>query len=808
MLTFDEMFASATAGMSPYPYQRDIADQGLPDLLQVPTGSGKSSAVVLGWIWRRLYHPEDSVRASTPRRLVIALPMRALVDQFAGDAQSWLQRLHLADHVDLHIAMGGEMQSRHSWLRDMHRDSILVGTTDVLVSKTLNRAYGVSRGTYPLHFALAMNGSHLVIDEVQLAAQSACTLRQVHAFAKELRTAEPSGLTCMSATVLQEALDTVDNPWPGQGSTVALTDEDRGGELGRRLRATKRILRLPLEPGDYRGLAREASVRHEPGTRTLVIVNTVDAAVEIFRTLRKMVDGPEVVLLHSRFRPTDRSAAVVRAVADPNPSGAGVIVVSTQVVEAGVDITAQTLITEAAAWSSIVQRAGRCNRYGESTTATLCWVPPKKPLPYLEGDVEATVAALQALEAKSLSAAELQTLRVSQAPLELNVLRRREFLDLFDTAPDLAGDDIDVSIYIRDADELDASVAWRDFTGRPGFRGGTQLPTRDERCPCPLSQVEALTKDQNRHVWRYDPEEDHWVEVGKQGVRARPGEVLIIAAAQGGYDPLVGLDIRSTSRVPVLAQVGPGNPSIEATSGEATDDPQADEGAVGQLSWLSLEQHLAETHRQASALVRTIAPTLPIESTDTAVEAARLHDVGKAFPPWQAALRGLADVAARPPADVVYAKSPLNGQLRVSQHPGFRHELFGVLMLHERPDLTTLPSRDVPLLRYLVGAHHGRVRVQVRDALDTKMLRRGSETLLGLEEGARHTPASFWGLSFDPFDIDLDEFRLGGERSWSRDALDLCDEFGPFVLAYLEALVRVADWRASAGSPLPEASRS
>lgn len=43
-----------------------------------------------------------------------------------------------------------------------------------------------------------------------------------------------------------------------------------------------------------------------------------------------------------------------------------------------------------------------------------------------------------------------------------------------------------------------------------------------------------------------------------------------------------------------------------------------------------------------------------------------------------------------------------------------------------------------------------------------------------------------------------------GRLSWSERALRLRDLLGPFVLAYLEALLRVADWEASAAEVLPE----
>ena len=53
--------------------------------------------------------------------------------------------------------------------------------------------------------------------------------------------------------------------------------------------------------------------------------------------------------------------------------------------------------------------------------------------------------------------------------------------------------------------------------------------------------------------------------------------------------------------------------------------------------------------------------------------------------------------------------------------------------------------------------------------------------------------------------VDLDQFLLDGDSPWTQTVHGLLDRYGPFVLAYLEALVRISDWRASGGRELPTA---
>jgi CRISPR-associated endonuclease/helicase Cas3 len=673
----------------------------------------------------------------------------------------------------------------------------VIGTVDSLVSKGLNRGYGIGRSGYPIDFALVTNGAHWVIDEFQLCPASTNTLRQLAAFARALGTAEPFGLTCMSAMVPAELLDAVDNPAPGAAGMLQVEPGERTGQLAVRLGARRAVHRLAATPGGYPVIAATAAGLHRPGTLTLVVLNTVKAARAVFVALRG--EPVPCTLLHSRFRAVERAELIKKVIAEPGQ--AGHIVVATQVVEAGLDLNAALLITEAAPWPSIVQRAGRCNRTGTIDNARLCWVAPETHLPYPAEDVAATTAELAALEGDEVTGEDLLARSVRMTSPAISVLGRPDLAGLFDTTADLTGDDLNIAGYVRDADDLDVQLAWATWEPDPGVPGGAppadaMAPPAQWRCQVPLGELAALT-ERDVAVWRLDQVHAGWTRVS-QPQRARPGEVLLVAAKDGGYDLSTGFDPAVLVPVPGCPVLAP-----QADPAAGIEDAYRDDSAsVGQLDgWVSLEQHSTETRAQAKALLKVLAPAISGATADAAVAAAYAHDVGKCHKIWQDALCDLAPDERRAEigAGRPWAKSGQTGRLNFAGGVRFRHELASLLMLDGplRGLLTGIADAD--LARYLVLAHHGKLRVQVREPDVTT-----PGALLGLEQDATQSVPPLLGQPGGELTVDLDQFTFGGQRSWTHAALALRDRYGPFVLAYLEAIVRIADWRASGAMEIPQ----
>jgi CRISPR-associated endonuclease/helicase Cas3 len=771
-MDFSSLFRTCTTE-APFPYQERLATGAeLPDLLEAPTGAGKTAAAVLAWLWRRRFAPAE-IRSATSRRLVYCLPMRTLVDQTLRAIEEWLERLGLSGEVGLHGLLGGAVDE--SWELHPEQDAILVGTQDQLLSRALNRGYAMSRFRWPVHYGLLNNDSLWVMDETQLMGVGLSTSSQLHAFRQGFSTIGPTGSLWMSATLERGLLATVDLRDIDLERLEIGTADRRDPRLAKRLSAVKRLERAATvydrNASRYaRELAAEVLTAHRPGTLTLIVMNRVARARELYAAIRRMEQSVPLALVHSRFRRADRRRIQEGVLA----GGWDGILVATQAVEAGVDISAATLFTELAPWSSLVQRFGRCNRRGEHPEGRVYWVDlpegEREVRPY-EPQVLARARALLS-ECEAVGPDRLPSPPAEEAVPQGPVLRRRDLLELFDTQSDLTGRDLDVSRYIRSTQDADVQVFWRAWEGGTPDEEMDQ-PHRDELCAVPIGEIRDFLKKTKAVAFRWDGLDRRW----KRADPIIPGMMLLLPATAGGYDTELGWTPDSEQEVTPIER--------------ATSPPDADESdalSVRSGRFVSLAEHTADVLSATQGILTVLGDGLPSAVLETA---ARWHDVGKAHASFQEML--LHGVAPDDPlrAEGPWAKSAIKGGK--NPRPHFRHELASALAL--------LQSGGAALEAYLVAAHHGKVRLSIRSRPTEPVPEDGRRFALGVWEGDVIGPVHLGGLAVPATELDLSLIEMGereGSRSWLSRTLDLLEEWGPFRLAYLEALLRIADWRASA----------
>jgi CRISPR-associated endonuclease/helicase Cas3 len=440
-MDYSEFFSGA-AGHPSLPYQQRFRSETANRvMLRAPTGVGKTDAVLVAWLNRRLTEP-----SRTPRRLVWCLPGRALTEQVFAVAQDRTAKAGMSAQVRICRLLGGSADNDLTLRPD--ESAILVGTQDLLLSRALNRGYARRPLRWPIDFALLNNDSYWVLDDVQLLGDGLATSTQLAAFRDMFGSFGPAQCCWISATFDSTWLRTVDfAPLTETVRIIEADDEDRANLIvQRRLKAAKALEPAPRECRLPAGAAEFCASNHRPGTLSLVVVNTVARAREIRAALEK-ITSTELVLLHSRFRARDRAAQMARLNAVLPTEGR--IVIATQVIEAGIDISADLLLTDIAPYSSIVQRFGRVNRYGDLAASRIFWVDRPltskrkgwADLPELNVKEQESICQpyrpAEILECKSIlvslhSAAPDDLPAVSAPPPWEHVVRR---VDLFDGTP-------------------------------------------------------------------------------------------------------------------------------------------------------------------------------------------------------------------------------------------------------------------------------------------------------------------------------------------------------------------------------------
>jgi CRISPR-associated endonuclease/helicase Cas3 len=748
-------------------------------LIDVPTGLGKTAAVVLAWLWNRVHEKSES----WPRRLVYCLPMRTLVEQTRDEARGWVNRLADAGLITtkprIVVLMGGEILDEDEREWDIHpeADTILIGTQDMLLSRALNRGYGMTRARWPMHFGLLNNDALWITDEMQLMGAGLATTAQLQAF-RDVKTK-----TCtwwMSATMQQSWLETPDThnllaEFPPPITTTPPTGISKSLTLA-----------SALDEKDIAALITESL----PPANTLVVLNTVKRARGVYDALLKnktFIAAVDIHLAHSRFRPVERTAWRTRFLSREAKGVKPRVIIATQIVEAGVDISADALFTELAPWTSLVQRFGRAARYGGTAKVVVIDISDeKKTGPYEFSELEAAREELKQLSDVSIESLTAHDhsltpeLRVALYPYAPDfLLLPHEVGELFDTSPDLSGADLDISRYIRSGSDTDCQIAWVAEMPTSEY-----TPSTLELCSAPIGEAKKFAESRKNALWRWDYLDGEWKPVGKDGIY--PGVTLVALASAGGYSADTGFDPASKESVPIVIR------QIPPT--ESPDSRQDSDALSVAPSFQTIKEHGEEVLAELKEIGLELSPVLE--------HSALWHDLGKAHNAFQSIIRDNPgkDTAKAPPGHWLRNYKVSDTDLR----PGFRHELASTLaLLVLRPSLPIpFTDDDFDLLLYLVAAHHGKVRARLSSAPADQehpvVKAGGGMPIRGVMENDVVSGLAF-GLPDAILSLDLAAIGLSPKTGagWTDRVLGLLDKFGPFRLAYLETILRAADCRVS-----------
>ena len=488
---------------APFPWQRRLVEQLAckdcwPDVLDLPTGAGKTAALDAA-----VFHL--ALRANEPRRaalrIVLVVDRRLVVDDAYGRARKIACALHdpsrcredgravveevrqrllrLAgeDNRPLEVArLRGGAPLEHDWARTPTQPTILCSTVDQVGSRLLFRGYGVSNRMKPVHAGLLGEDTLILLDEAHLSEPFRQTLDNVRTIGKaQVRT------VVLTAT-----------PGEQPERPLQLQPEDyRDPTLSKRIEAAKPVrLMKPVRSSDpapaFAQAAREMAERLSNGGVAApaigVVVNRVDMARAVFEELNESESN--CLLMIGRSRDVDRDRIVDKLApyrtGCPDREATPLMVVATQCLEVGVDLDLDGLVTQAASLDALRQRFGRLNRAGREIEAkgtilvTAESLAKKADDPVYGDRIRKTWDALigiarkehvdfgfQALD-QSLQAAKLDIDELAAERARAPVLMPA-YLDLWSQTSPAPAADPEVGLFLHGAQRLSAevSIVWR-----------------------------------------------------------------------------------------------------------------------------------------------------------------------------------------------------------------------------------------------------------------------------------------------------------------------------------------------------------
>jgi CRISPR-associated endonuclease/helicase Cas3 len=857
---FRSNFAGLT-GTPPFPWQEELYlrffSQGkFPSSCNLPTGLGKTSVVAI-WLIALAHYPEKS-----PRRLVYAVNRRTVVDQTTNEVARLRGKLEAAclfeplsrlcalplreGDVPLAIStLRGQFADNREWSADPARPAVVVGTVDMIGSRLLFSGYGVGFKAKPLHAAFLGQEVLLVHDEAHLEPAFQTLLEAISEEQNRCNEFRKFHLMALTATSRdgdrREAFELTEaEKKPPQDIVEPPTEPLH--VVWQRLKAKKGLKFHSAKRREIATQIAALALKHkDSGKAILVFARTIEdvGTVKLALTDKK----EQVQVLTGTLRGLERDRVVkndpvfARFLRKSSAEEKAVYLICTSAGEVGIDISADHMLCDLTPLDSMMQRLGRVNRRGE-VSAEVDLVHETDPDPKEKDNLfeKARWKTLEILD-KLPACKWTDDGRVDASPLALRDLevsaaeRRAAFTPeprilpasdmLFDSwalttirgrlpgrppvEPYLHG--------IAEWEPRETYVGWRDEVDIITENLRDQYNPEDLLEEYPLKPHELLRDRSDRvfkelkkiaeqrpdaPVWLLD--EDGKAESTTLSTLRNKGQIenctVLLPPSAGGLekgflngDSPAANDVadewqddkgnnrraRVWDEEPVPAgmrlirtiDIRPYSEEAEESEESATarrywrwcelaraGDSDGSKAAARAVEW---RVHTDDVVRNATRIIER----LPLSDAlrNVIALAAKFHDLGKRRPLFQR-------IVGNMKTDILLAKSGRNG--RVPHLPEtYRHEFGSLLDVEGEAEFQKLSDEMKDLVLHLIAAHHGRARP--------------------------HFPTD---EAFDPERNGKDVSAISAEvpRRFAR----LQPKYGRWGLAYLESLLRAADYAASA----------
>jgi CRISPR-associated endonuclease/helicase Cas3 len=371
VIEFEPAFKTLT-GYEPFPWQQALYQRFLLNEFpscNLPTGLGKTNVIAI-WLIALVNRPDQM-----PRRLVYVVNRRTVVDQTTTEVenirknQPWFPELAIS-------TLRGQFADIRAWSADPSRPAVICGTVDMIGSRLLFSGYGVGFKGKPLHAGFLGQDVLLVHDEAHLEPAFQKLIESIRDEQRKdgSNRVKPFHIMALTATP-RDGENTFELTDSEKQPPADLPDPTKPIHyVWHRLCAKKGLGFYPVKRAEIAKTVGETARDRwkSSGKAILVFVRTVEDVATVYSILTDKKTGvPEdqVLVLTGTLRGLERDDMVEKAVfrrfqLKVPSDGRTIFLVCTSAGEVGVDISADHMVCDLTTLDSFAQRLGRVNRRG------------------------------------------------------------------------------------------------------------------------------------------------------------------------------------------------------------------------------------------------------------------------------------------------------------------------------------------------------------------------------------------------------------------------------------------------------------